>query len=72
MLVILHQKNKNLVKMSLNTSIQNCFQREREATSMKANIGVLSVNVKTLGLTTLSDTSKNPTKNFSMPGLTIQ
>jgi hypothetical protein len=57
---------------SLNTLIENCFQREREATSMKENIGVQSVNGKTSGLTTLNNTSKTHTKKFSMPGLSIQ
>ena len=55
-----------------NTSMIRCFLRGREAISMKENIGVQSVNGKSLGLTTLSDTSRTSTKNFSMPGLTIQ
>ena len=55
-----------------NTSMIRCFLRGREAISMKENIGVQSVNGINSGLTTLSDTSRTSTKNFSMPGLTIQ
>ena len=55
-----------------NTLMIRCFLRGREAISTKENIGVQSVNGKTSGLTTLNNTSKAPTKNFSMPGLTIQ
>ena len=55
-----------------NTSMIRCFLRGREAILTKENIGVQSVNGKTSGLTTLSDTSRTSTKNFSMPGLTIQ
>jgi hypothetical protein len=54
------------------TSMIRCFLRESEPTYIKANIGVLSVNGKTSGLTILSDTSRASMKNYSMHGLPIQ